>query len=380
MTGLYPEAHGVQQWRPGPNLRLAEGVPTLARVLSEHGWRTEAYTGGGNVRAELGFDAGFDVYESHGHEVDGIVDRADAALRRLAEGAEPFLLFVHTFGVHDPYLPPEAYAAQFVDPRYDGAIVHAPRALQVESAATGQTRAEVFWSKVDPGSAADRQHLLNLYDACIAHVDAQLGRLVETLDELGLSEDTVLVFTADHGEEFGEHGGFKHNTAYEELLRVPLLVVSPTDLGARPGTRVDDPVRLIDVTPTVLDLLGLPPLSPSHGRSLGASLRGGSLRPAPLASQWLRGWLHTLQVGDHKLIFRQGDPPSFELYDLAADPGEQHDIARARPELVIQLMDRLQQLRQGSREVYERYGMGGVVELDAGARSDLEALGYLGGR
>jgi arylsulfatase A-like enzyme len=207
----------------------------------------------------------------------------------------------------------------------------------------------------------------------------QLGRLLDGLDALGLAQDTLVVLTADHGEEFLDHGGFEHgHTLYQELLRVPLFVRLPGVVA--PGSVVQEPVGLVDVAPTLCELAGLSPPRSFGGRSLVPLLRGEPLAPrAHLAhgNFWgdpLTSWTS----GDLKLILtpaRGEDPERVELYDLARDPGERRDLAAERPDEVRRLRDELEAVR-----AHLAAGAGGApVELDSATRARLEALGYLGG-
>jgi arylsulfatase A-like enzyme len=349
-SGLYPEAHGLRNWREAQNVGASPSVPTLATLLQGVGYRTEAYTGGGNVDGELGFARGFDVYE----DVTGagpMFERASRALRKLAArsaGAPPFLLFLHTYEIHDPYAPPAEYAGRFVDPSYTGSVIS---------------------SRED-----DVQRLRDLYDAGIALTDEHLGRFLALLDELGIEGNTIVCLMSDHGEEFFEHGGFLHETVFQEVLRVPLILRLPGGPAAA-GTRVARTVRLVDLTPTLLDHLRLPVPEHMQGVSLLGAMEGETGGELPVLSQWLAPDRHALRAGDWKYLRSDGVA---RLFDLAADPGETRDLGERMPARLAELAAQLEQLRGESAALAKRLASGRDVELDPRTREELEALGYLG--
>ena len=383
-TGLLPDAHGVRNLDVDGNRRLSPNVPTLARLLHEAGWRTAAFHGGGHVSQELGFDDGFERFEGPG----GVETNVGRALEAMAGfGDDPFFVFLHTYEIHDPYTPPDAYRQRFVDPDYAGRVTYSRDGLRSAAMGNWEQQHELFWMRVDWTSEADRQQLVDLYDAGIAYADDQLGRLLAGLDALGLADDTLVVVLSDHGEQFREHDDYMHNAVYGEVLSVPLLMrVPPRGLPAVPpaavsGRRVAQGVQLVDVLPTVLELFGQPLPSHLQGRSLLPLLRGQSLPPADVLSTWPRAHEWALEHEGFKLIRRERDDGTLvqELYELAADPGEQHDVAGTEPERLSELEQRLLSLRELSRAYQQSLEAGEDVQLDEETRRDLQALGYLGG-
>jgi len=291
----------------------------------------------------------------------------------LAAEDRPFFYFLHTYAIHSPYLPPEPYRSQFVSPDYAGGIVSDPEALGGDALRYGEIH-RAFWSRVDRSSAADRRHLLDLYDAGIRHVDDALGHLWDGLARLDAAERPIVVVLSDHGEQFGEHGGFEHHALWQEVLHVPLVIHVPSAVRTGwAGRRVETPVGLVDVLPTLLELLGLP--VPSH-------VQGDSLVPLVEAGSPFRPWLFAqpqytgdaaLRAGPWKLL-RTGDEE--QIFDLARDPGER----RARPgtpDLRLRVGEQLDRVLAASRAYHAFADEGAAVELDAGARERLEALGYV---
>lgn len=242
-TGLYPEHHGM---RTGTDSKTPESVTAAARFRAA-GYHTAAFTENGFILRPNGFGEGFSEYTEYpGRKlhppgrVQVTFEQARRWLRRSQR--RPFFLFVHTYQVHAPYRPPVPYADLFANDGFPGPEDSAMRRLRDD------------------------------YDREIRFVDDWLAELIGTLDALGLRDSTLVLVLADHGEEFAEHGGFQHGSAvFDEALEVPLILNGP---GVAAGRRIATPVSLIDVTPTLLDLAGLPVPEDLDGTSLAPTLRG----------------------------------------------------------------------------------------------------------
>ena len=360
LTGLTVSRHGAYLY--GAGSRLPARVDTLAELLWRRGYRTAGITGGGFLN--FGLQQGFDRYWTV-ESVDALVQQARDWLREPR--VRPFLLFLHTYAVHAPYTPPPPYNARF-DPGYEGPF---------ELAFTADDLRDI-----DPGSLDDRTiaHLSALYDGGIAYLDEQLGPLFDELARPALREDTCVVLTSDHGEEFGEHGDLFHDQAklFAELLRVPLIVWCPSRYPD--GRVVEAPVSLVDLTPTLLDLAGVRPTRNLDGVSLRPVLERGA---APRRSRLLlsevhgslvqkRGSVRAVRDDRHKLIVSTVDG-SLALFDLARDPGETTDVSMAHPDVVERLASKLPasgQVQSG-REHRIR------SRPDTETLEQLRALGYL---
>ena len=259
-TGLYPGEHGV---------RTAESVipaalETFPEVFQRHGFRTAGFTEGGYVSGRYGFRRGFDEFVARDRDRGREVERTFARGTRFLEGVgrdERFLLFLHTYAVHTPYDAPDHYQRLFWSEEPAGAFFPGARALsELEAREAELPPAVVDW-------------LVARYDAGIRQVDDHLRGLFADLDRLGLRDDVTVVVTADHGEEFLEHGRLQHSQLYREVLRVPLLVVHPAQ---REAVRQRSVVELVDLAPTLYELAGVTPkAAPS-----GASFAGLVGRPA----------------------------------------------------------------------------------------------------
>lgn len=264
-TGLDAPGHGVN-W---PSSRVGDSLTTIAERLYAAGYQTEAITGGGYLDATYGLDQGFQRYRAalRGHEPHELepprtLDAALEALSRL-EG-RPFLLFVHSYAVHAPYVPWQPFFSRVSE--YD------PLAeVVLKPPAPGDFRARHQPRVVSRGAeaAAAKQLVEDQYDSGVHRLD---GLLRPLLEQLAGREDLLVVFTSDHGEMLGEGGHFDHGHVFDAALKVPLVIQSPHGLGA--GARIERPSRSVDLLPTVLELLGQASPPGLDGRSLAPLLRG----------------------------------------------------------------------------------------------------------
>lgn len=371
MTSLYPATHDVN---PHNERTLEEERTTLAEVLSEAGYATAGFADAGWMRGRFGFSQGFDLYDDEGGRFEAILPKA---LRWLDAHAarEPFFLFVHTYDVHSEWhrLPyscpgenPMRYAAA-IDIDFDGC-----RDGRCASALLAWVNGEVKAGRSELREHFSRDELAwieALYDGCIHYADERLGELFSHLESLGVWDETLVVVTSDHGEEFGEKGRLLHDDGgYEFYAHIPLIAKLPR--SAYGGTRVDALASMVDVMPTLLDLLGLPVPDDAQGTSLLPAIRDGTS---------VRRDFHMYDVlrTDRFKLFRSRD----ELYDLADDPAEISNVYAERPDLARTLGARLRELNavdRRSREAFAaRAAPAGKKALTPEEVRGLEALGYL---
>jgi arylsulfatase A-like enzyme len=376
-TGLLPTRHRLAEYGVGLNSE----VTTLAETLRAAGWHTVGHSFNHHVSRKTGFAQGFEVFDdflgsSQAYpDVSVMVARVEGWLDDRS--AAPFFLYLHQMNTHGPYrVPPEAQDVLLGRPpslafRYYGTLMTA-----IVRGGMISRRAEV--------SPDYLSSLVEQYDTAIRYTTDELGRVFSMLREAGLYDRSLIIVTADHGEELFDHGGFSHGySLHRELLHVPLYVKLP---GQTQGAVVHARTSLLDVVPTVLDVLALPAPSVADGVSLRPLLPLGGSSAAPVSDRTLvhevnwpgRCVARAIVSGRHKLIELtrnyEGRADEVLLYDVAQDPGEQHNVATAHPDVVARLRTELaQSMTQAEVTAVGRAKMV-IRELD---QERLRALGYL---
>ena len=352
-TGLWPPAHGAIGWKH----KLSSEIVTVAEVLQAEGYSTAAFVTNPNVVKTFGFTQGFDEFT---RKLKRPSDEVNQMVFDWFDGRDdeaPFLLYVHTMDPHAPYAPPEPFRSRF-----------APTADEIP-----QWQPRWRW----PMEALP--YLSDLYDAEIAFNDDSFGKLLGFLEERGLYDDTLILFVSDHGEEFKEHGRWRHGASlHAETLNFPLIVKFPDQ---RQGSRVEAAVQHIDLLPTILASMGLDVPNDLEGRDLAAIARGEP-SPAKSAGSGIYSHLrlgsgplnHSLVKGQWKLIRKLRDEGwETSLFDWQQDPAELHDLATEMPVLAAvlsALIDEKVASLQESATAEE-------VTLSEELEEDLRALGYL---
>ena len=387
LTGLDPAAHGAgvplrgdedsklrPAARPGvrQRTRLDPSVRTLAEQLAAHGMSTLAVLQNPNLDPTFGLNRGFDVYDfdgavrRDGRHADAVVDRA---LQLLDErDGEPFFMFLQFQDPHLTYDAPVPHRGKFTRE------LEAQFAFPVEGVRKLRERFHEMPHE-------EREFIEAAYDEEISFVDAQIRRLMLALAERGLDDQTLVILSADHGEEFFDHGGFEHgHSNYNELIRVPLMVWGP---GVESG-RALGPASVADIPPTILDALGLQVPGDTFGVSLWPAVSDPASEAGKAVVESLAGRLvvasgvlygPALRSGirwPHKLIERPEDGKLL-LFDLVADPAEQFDLSTSLP-------DKARALRDELRTTTEAYGANTrreTVNLDSETEERLRALGYV---
>ena len=340
LTGLNPMHHGA---RVNGMFKLDENVPTIQGELGKRGYRTGAVIAAFVLDRRYGLSRAFDTYDDdltggrqsyqfsyRERPAERVNAAATAWLRK--DPSKPFFLFVHYFDPHWPYSAPEPFASKYKDNEYGG------------------------------------------YDGEIAYTDDQLGKLLNVLDELGVRDRTLVVVVSDHGEGLGQHDEHTHSLlVYDTTLLVPMIFSGPSPI---PHNRlVSRQVGLIDLAPTILDLLGAPIPASLDGTSLLAPPPAGprSLYIETLATKFMHGWAPLVGVrrDDVKLILA----PECELYDLRADPSELENVLKSRPETVSEMRETLATLVGGDPELAT--AVTASMTMDAEALEKLRDLGYV---
>lgn len=337
LTGLYPYHHGA---RANGTFHANSECTTLAEILRQAGYSTAAVISAYVLDARFGLDQGFDFYNDDltvgvKYAQTSFRERPapltnEAALRWL-DGTKkrPFFLWVHYFDPHAPYLPPEPFRSQYAESPYDGEI---------------------------------------------AFLDSQIGQLIAGLEQRGVADNTLIVVAADHGEGLGEHGEHTHSLLiYDSTLHTPLIVIPPK---ASLGKVVERQVSNVDITPTIVDLLGIETDVSFDGTSLvlGPEAHPENIYAETIATLVLHGWspLFAVRQQDSKYIHA----PTAELYDLGNDPKELTNLFGKRPEQVATLSQELDQ--HVGEDLFGADALAQMVNMDDETARKLGALGYVG--
>ena len=389
LTGKHPQNFGV----PRNSVRFPPGHETLATLLKWHGYETAAFVSASALHSRLGVARGFDVYDEtfDTRELDQAQRRAPATTKQVLSWLDrrrsrPFLLWLHYFDPHTPYTPPAPYDKVFY-PEYTGAADGSQAYL---CGVRGESRfrnadGQVTFPKVD-ATLQDLRKLVALYDGEIAFLDAELASVLAALDSPEHRAQTMVVFTADHGESLTEHGFlFAHgNSVHQPSMWVPLLIRWPGDRQQGRPACVATPVQTIDICPTVLGALRLAVPQGVEGIDLGGLCRG----EAPAVGRLLFGeacqpWAAEKEVSGRwanigkaqfcldypwKLVLTPYQN-KIELYHLAEDPGERVNLAPAQQEIVDRLGLALRDWRDGAS--------GEVSTIDPANLEKLRSLGYV---
>lgn len=343
MTGLWPPEHGVNT---NALTVLDPNIPTIAELLQQRGYATAAFPAASMLAARFGLNRGFQSYFDDLSDPKTGADRmqrsrdgryiADLSIQWLKEQQQaddaPFFCWLHFYDPHDPYnFHPQEFDAKFRE---------------------------------------------RPYDAELAYVDRQIGRIIDELERLGELENTVIVIAGDHGESLGEHGEDMHGyLLHESTLRVPLIIANHAQ--AKAGHRVATPVSLIDLFPTMLEIGGAEASGDSKLRRLQPALQGNPLAPRFCYSQTVEPYLQAFWSPLQSLTnerWRYVRTTQPELYDLTADPQELVNLASREPDLVSEL--------DGELTAYEekfQIRTGTQVTLSTQEQRVLESLGYAGG-
>lgn len=358
MTSLYPLRHGVVSNLhffsvPDPD----HGAPrTAAEIFRSHGYRTAAFTSASPVGAATGIAAGFDVFDGVSSADGGAAERpAEAtvrlALEWIAAAEPPFFLWVHFFDPHRPYRAPQPYDRAFVDE---------PRLFDF-----------IDSLRVAPSLRRKAAALSNRYDGEILYMDGQIGLLVRALRRRGLYDDSLVVFTGDHGEGLMQHGFQGHGIVWNEQLRVPLILKPARSRPISAGRRTDL-ASLVDLLPTIASATGLPlPEVRRDGIDLLSAQREAALSQREIRVQAWAAKLYTLTTAEWKYF----DDANGEdkLFHLSADPHEKADVLERHPEIGRRMEGEIAALVGGKETPMLRLR----EDLPAAAREQLRQLGYI---
>lgn len=338
LTSVYPFQHGISNWES----ILPDSLLTLAEYLKSQGYSTACVVQHAVLAPKFNILQGFDIVEPLILWREGADKVARAALKSLEASPEPFFLMAHFFDAHKPYNMPEEY----IDMVRQGADIE-----------PYHWNKDDFLGIYDTPTEQEMEGNLLLYDAGIRYADDGIGEILHYLDDRGIAENTMIIITADHGEAFWEHGLPLHSTnVYDEALRVPLVFHYPRKWTERKW--VEGQVRLVDLFPTVADLVGGAAPEQCEGSSLLGFIEGdertrpaGSFLPVDVAltecTTYPAPATRSLRTDEWKLIC-ESLTYTFELYNLKDDPGETANIfgmGHAEEDSLLALISRVPALR-----------------------------------
>ena len=324
---------------------LGPHVRTIAEILGDSGYKTTCVGFSGN-QASRGFQKYID-FSGWGEYAAGRSPKAEnlnavaiPELKDLAKGRKPFFLFLRHMDPHSPYLPPSPFERIFYDGDEFDKNNHS-----LDEVMSFKPFCDYFASWFPP-HCKDKDYVIAQYDGALAYMDSCIANIFATIASLGIEEETLVVIDADHGETLHDHEcWYDHHGMYDCTLHIPLIFVYPGKV--KPGQRFADIVQMKDITPTILDVMGVKSGIQFDGRSLVPLMEGKERTPEPemyiTECTWMRkhGWrtpewklMHALEPDMH---FK----PEIELYNLIKDPEENNNVAEQEPGVVKMLEARM---------------------------------------
>ena len=365
-TGVDPQAHRALNFKQGEKLAtdtISDAHDTLAESFKGRGYSTLAWIKSTVISTSHGYSQGFDKFEivggkdqAWGHSARDLNDAAIPGIKAAHTAGKPFYAYLHYMDPHSPYKAPEPWYSKYKG-SYTGSMDGAH--VQLEAA-----------FKAGTVTAADWEHELALYDAEVEYWDTQFGRLWGELEAAGVTKNTLVLVTADHGEAFGEHQNVFHGHLYQENIRIPMVMRGP---GVKPGRMAAD-AQSIDIPPTLAELFKLPKGRVWQGKSMVGAMGGGAGHTDVLYSEYA-GHRAAIEPSTRlKLIL--GDGPC-KLFDLKADPLERTNLCASRPADMARIKAGMDQRFAAAQASGKTYGQGTADAVSPEQCEMLKALGYL---
>ena len=368
MTSLYPSSHGVTEMKH----YLTDEHITLAELLKKGGYQTAAFTDGVYLSKKFGLGQGFDFYD--GSKRIGIKRILPKVMNWLNEHkSDPFFLFIHCYDIHDPYNPPPPFDSIFHDFTYTGKL-----------SPTAKTIFAANWEGLKVNDE-DLRHFIALYDGGIRYTDENIGIFLSYLEDIGLADQTLIIITSDHGEEFKEHGRLGHGQIYyRPNLQVPLIINIPG--YPQKEVRVSELVQSIDLLPTILELANLPAFPNAEGKSLLPLMKGYRNFFTRSLSDLLsllnkdsqvsfsmepRSALYSIITEGYQLIHNLNSN-SVKLFNLESDPLAKNSIAERHDDVMKRLLSKLKDFNSATLNKEAP-----TIKLDEQTLKQLRALGYI---
>jgi arylsulfatase A-like enzyme len=407
-TSLYPSMHLAYT----VNQRLPEYLTTMAEVLKGKGYTTCGISANLILKEEFGYSQGFDYYNVETQEsiyacfcskrkdllfgmlgewlfkrmfkpYDAVEIDCDLLTQKALnwiekKGGSPFFLYLHYMDPHAPYNPPESYERMYSED-YKGKKYRMGEVIRLKK----------MGREISP---KELQNIIDRYDGEITFMDEYIGKLINALKEMQLFENTLLVFTADHGEAFFEHNDTTHGQSlYNELIHVPLIITYPKLI--KRNTVIDTPVAMIDIMPTIMEVLNIPCFNEMQGKSFLTLFQDEDpikhkefIISELFVQRGKGGWCTAIITKDYKYILIENSLNNIlgskklahkklqEFYDLRNDPKELYNIFCPKSEAVGKLKKKLLVYLSFKRQHIHSPE---EVEIDEDTKQQLKALGYM---
>lgn len=388
-TSKFPSVDRLLTWvtegpLAGQEAVLRESEDTLAEILARSGYSTAAVIGHTYAMSEWGAGQGFEVIEEvfeAPEDAPSTMERAGRVLRNLDKG--PFFLWIHFRQPHSPYNAPQKlfdqfYASSRGEPTFytaslwpygwngdDQYLLARPHIVEEVNRWAAQAKGEHIATYRTEGGNMELtrtavEQVVAHYDANIRAVDQQVGTIIDTLDELGLTNETVVVLAADHGENLGERHHIGHNRLDWAVLHTPLIIRVP----GQQALRVESPTMNVDILPTVLGRVGVEIPKRIRGRDLFGRPGREVARYADYSGS------RTIVMGNHKLVVGVAKHKGVALFDIEHDPSEESDIADEHPELVAEGLQLIKEIQASSLAIEPDSADPDIIKM-------LTELGYI---
>jgi len=373
LSGLHPSQHGVIE----NGHKVPDDLHFLTEDLQDAGFETWGIPSARVVGRQFGFDRGFDYYANTSaipHTADEMYERLERIMKNSPLYGEPSLrsvnnplfLMLHFYDTHTPFQPDDEFLKKFVDPEYKG---------QVDGTWEQFEKYNKYGIEYN---TADLKRASDLYDAEIRTFDEKLKRIFELLDEVGLLDNSIIILTADHGENLGEHHFITHGNPYEPALHVPLLVHFPDNRSG--GKRISTVVENSDILPSILDLYDVELRHEMYGQSFIPLITPDRERDYSQRERFYSvgnvtdgGRMYGVFDGRYRLIFDTGKSDEMQLYDVITDPKETRNLMNDdEPELSLSLSRYLGEFISEMSDSVKA-----ETVMDDETREALASLGYL---
>lgn len=369
LTGTYPDTHQTKK----DSSALPAGVEMVSEVLKKSGFQTAGFVANGYVSEKFGFEKGWDTYKNYirlskPSQAEHVYGDSLAWLKEHKD--EKYFLYIQTIDPHVPYRHKGKATSQYYAADYHGALGNSISAeKQIAAGKTAPDADDLKWLKA-------------MYYGETSHHDTEMGKFFTELETMGVLDDTLIIVTNDHGEELGDHKKFGHgHSLYEELLRAPLIIHYPPAI--RPTVLTNEVAENVDISPTIVDMLGIKPMAKADGLSLKPLMMGEPVQHPYYAMSEFMEAKRAIRVGSWKMIWSGGR--GVEVYHSSVDRSEKKDLAKkaliARRLLEVHAgeaqaaYDKKQRMQDITTK---RQFEAGVADIDPETRKQLEALGYFG--